>query len=577
MSLVEPSFARSGKLRTAVPAAVALLLGPLFFFLLFDPRLLDPTYFRWLLWLPDPATQFLGWHFFRQEGWHLPPGAATNYGMDMGSSIVFTDSIPLLALLFKTLRAALPGKFQYFGLWMLACYALQAWFAWRLSGLFTRMAAQRLAITALFVLCPLLPDRAIGHYALMAHWLVLAALYLYLRAPDHHATGLWCLLICLAALVHAYLLYLVVAVAVADAARRRWIDRTATSLDTARSTFIIGTALLATMWLAGYFRIPASAFSGGVEYYGRYAANLNALWNPQWGSRFLPALPAIAGSELEGYNYLGLGVLAMLPIGALALWRNPPRRETRRYLPLAIVAVLLWAIALSNQVAWGDRVLFTVPLPSNALELVAMVRASGRLLWVGYYALLLAAPAMIVRNLAPPMATLVLWLGLALQIADLSPRYVVLNGYFRQHFIDEPAQRADPLPSPFWMVAARHYQTILVVPSLPVPPDFSALGLFAADHGMRINTGSFARFALARVAGATVKQEQALASGRLDPETLYVLRPPQPAAFRAAPDDAIGTVDGVLVLAPRWFAFDDCCGHANPPLAHAAAGRSPQP
>ena len=470
----------------AAPALAAALLGPLLFFLVFDPRLLDPSYFRWLLWLPDPATQFLGWHFFRLENWHLPPGAATNYGMDMGSSIVFTDSIPLAALLFKLARAALPDNFQYFGWWMLACYVLQASFGWLLSGIATRLVVPRLAITAMFVLSPLLPDRAIGHYALMAHWLVLAALYLYLRAPERFATALWCLLICGAALIHAYLLYLVLAVAFADAARRRWIDHAATTHDTLRSTLVIGAALLATMWLAGYFTIPTRAFSGGIEYYGRYAANLNSLWNPLWGSRFLPAQPVIAGSELEGYNYLGFGLLAMAPLALFAFWRSGSGRDARCCLPLAVAAVLLSAIALSNQVAWGDRVLFTVPLPRFLLDLIAMVRASGRLLWVGYYALLLAVPAIIVRNFAPPIATAIVLLGLALQIADLSPRYVALQTYFRQHFIVEPALAADRMSSRFWSGAALHYRSILFVPSLPVPPDFAPIGLFAADHGMQI-------------------------------------------------------------------------------------------
>lgn len=558
-------------LSRAAPALAAALLGPLLFFLVFDPRLLEPSYFRWLLWLPDPATQFLGWHFFRLEDWHLPPGAATNYGMDMGSSIVFTDSIPLAALLFKLARAALPDKFQYFGLWMLACYTLQAAFAWLLSGMATRLIVPRLAITALFVLSPLLPDRAIGHYALMAHWLLLAALYLYLRAPERFATASWCLLIPLAALIHAYLLYMVLAVAFADAARRRWIDRTATTLDTVRSTLVITAALLATMWLAGYFTIPARAFSGGVEYYGRYAANLNSLWNPQWGSRFLPALPVIAGSELEGYGYLGLGLLAMLPVALFAFWRDRSGRKARRVLPIAAVALLLWAIALSNQVAWGDRVLFTAALPHFLLDLIAMVRASGRLLWVGYYALVLAIPAIIVRNFSAATATAIVLLGLALQIADLSPRFIALNGYFRQHFIVEPAQQVDPLPSLFWTVAASHYRTVLLVPSLPVPANFAAIALFAADHGMRINVGSFARFDMRRVGAATRTREQALAAGQLDPATLYVLRAPDETAFRAGPDDAIGTVDGFRVLVPGWFAFDDCCGDAMPPLARAAA------
>jgi hypothetical protein len=41
--------------------------------------------------------------------------------------------------------------------------------------------------------------------------------------------------------------------------------------------------------------------------------------------------------------------------------------------------------------------------------------------------------------------------------------------------------------------------------------------------------------------------------------------------FRGGSDDAIGAVDGFLVLAPRWFAFDDCCGGAMPALARAGA------
>jgi hypothetical protein len=179
-----------------------------------------------------------------------------------------------------------------------------------------------------------------------------------------------------------------------------------------------------------------------------------------------------------------------------------------------------------------------------------------------------------VKSFSARTATAILALGLGLQIADLSPRYIALNGYFRQHFIDEPAQRAESLTARFWNVAAGHYRAILFVPSLPVPPNFAAIGLFAADHAMRINIGSFARFSVERVAGATLKREQALAAGRLDQEALYVLQPPDVASFRAGPDDAIGTVDGFRVLAPGWFRFDDCCTGTMPRLGHAAQAGS---
>ncbi|MGH8799708.1 MAG: hypothetical protein ACREX7_05635, partial [Casimicrobiaceae bacterium] len=203
-----------------------------------------------------------------------------------------------------------------------------------------------------------------------------------------------------------------------------------------------------------------------------------------------------------------------------------------------------------------------------------MARASARLLWVGYYALVLAVPALVARNFPARAATAILAIGLALQIADFWPRYTALHGYFRQLFIDEPAQRAAGLPSRFWNVAARHYRTILFVPSLPVPPSFAAIGLFAADHRMRINVGSFARLSLQRVGAATAERERALASGRLDPAALYVLRPPDQGAFRAGANDAVGTVDGWFVLAPGWFAFDDCCGQALPSLSRATAAPS---
>jgi hypothetical protein len=270
-------------------------------------------------------------------------------------------------------------------------------------------------------------------------------------------------------------------------------------------------------------------------------------------------------------------VLAMVPLAAFAWWRTRPQRAARRHIPLAVVALLLWAIALSNHVAWGDRILFTIPLPNVILELAAMVRASARLVWVGYYALVLAVAAVVVRSFAARNATAILALGLGLQMADLSPRYIALHGYFRQHFIDEPAQRAESLTLRFWNVAAGHYRAILFVPSLPVPSNFAAIGLFAADHAMRINIGSFARFSVERVAGATLKREQALVNGRLDQEALYVLQPPDVASFRAGPDDAIGTVDGFRVLAPGWFRFEDCCGDGMPPLARAASAHPTQP
>ena len=292
--------------RLPLTPVAAALAGVALFFFLFDPRLLDPGYVAWLM-DGDPGTMYLGWRFFRAEDWGWPPGAMHAYGLDIASSIVYTDSIPLVALPAKLISAWLPTTFQYFGWWMLACYALQGWFGGMLADLAAERPLQRLAIALMFVASVPIMDRAIGHYALMSHWLVLWALWLALRPHRDHATLAWTAVACLASLVHAYLLYLVLAIWVADVVRRRHFDpEPRTSFAAAfRHVVVVGIALWIAMTIAGYFTLPRSAISGGVEYYGRFATNLNAFFNPQWGSRFLPAWPVIPGSELEGQAYLG--------------------------------------------------------------------------------------------------------------------------------------------------------------------------------------------------------------------------------------------------------------------------------
>ena len=87
-------------------AASLVLLATYFAFAMLGALRLDPTSTLWLD-QGDIAQHYLGWHFFRGEPWMLPLGANPRYDLDMGSSIVFTDSIPLLALFFKAIRAIL--------------------------------------------------------------------------------------------------------------------------------------------------------------------------------------------------------------------------------------------------------------------------------------------------------------------------------------------------------------------------------------------------------------------------------------------------------------------------------------
>jgi len=96
----------------------------------------------------------------------------------------------------------LPESFQYIGLWLLACFLLQAWFAWRLVGLILGNTAVRFLGAGLFVFAPPMLWRMPSHSSLAAHFLILAALYLTFRPSRQWRARSWALLLMVAALVH---------------------------------------------------------------------------------------------------------------------------------------------------------------------------------------------------------------------------------------------------------------------------------------------------------------------------------------------------------------------------------------
>ena len=136
----------------------------------------------------------------------------------MGNGIIFSDSNPLLAFVFKPFNAWLPETFQYFGLWLLACFILQAWFGWKLVGLLTPSLWIRLLGTGLLVFSPPMFLRMGGHLSLSGHFLILAALYLALMPGLQKRRLAWGGLLAATALVHAYLLAMVALIWLVDLA-----------------------------------------------------------------------------------------------------------------------------------------------------------------------------------------------------------------------------------------------------------------------------------------------------------------------------------------------------------------------
>lgn len=480
--------------RTARPWAIAAatLCGAAFAALIGGWGVLNPTEIDWVM-NADWQYHFLGWHFFRGEPWQMPPGLITTYYAPVGTAIGYTDSIPIVALLLKPFSSMLPMPFQYLGLWLLLCFALQGAFGALITRVWTENGWLQVAGGALFVLVPTLLGR-VGHPALASHWLVLWALWMYLVEPKgpagwrmHLAFGV------LVGLIHPYLAAMGMLI-VGALAVRRLLERAGpfpVRVLTATLPLAASVAgLVAGWWCSGLLSVSGTddLVSTGLD---QYSMNILAPVTPTGWSSLLPEQPlARQEQEFEGFQYLGAGLLALVPLAVgVAIARR--QYSWRAVVPLLVAVVVSAVYALSPRVTLGASVVTDFTTPSMAQ--FAIFRATGRFFWPAAYALVAAAIGVVVANFPPRIALAVLIATIALQVADLKGHYQLLRrGTHGERFFTWPRT----LESPTWDVALPHYQRLLFYgPEQcgPAPVPFQHAALLAGIHGLSINTGHLAR------------------------------------------------------------------------------------
>ncbi|WP_157971448.1 DUF6311 domain-containing protein [Dyella sp. C9] len=555
-------------LRRPWSIVLPLTLGLLAAMLVTGGAMLWPTNVCWLQHA-DLAQSYLGWAFYRHDPWTLPFGATPSYGLEIHSSVYYSDSIPLLAMLLKPVAAWLPEPFQYFGPWVLACFILQAYFAWNLLSLSTDSVAARILGCLFFVAAPPMLMRLGGHMALVAHWAILAALYLYLRPSSKHQRGWWTVLVAASMVIHAYVFLMVAAIWVADVLRRLWLARHGenTSMpwrELAREVLQVMLATAVVAWLAGFFMISSRGMQ--AEGFGYYKMNLLAPFNGGGWSRFGLAF-AQADGEYEGFNYFGVGGLLLLLAGLIAGLKQAAARQRRLWWPLVAVAVGLTLFAITPSVGLGMHE-WQLPLPSWLHDRLAhsSIQATGRLFWVSYYMLLVAAIGALARTLSTRWLVPLLGVAVLLQAIDLAPG---LRNLHQLLLTRATVDQATQLQGPFWDDAGQRYTRLRLVPTRLLAPGWEVLARYALEHHMGTDAIQVARADWKVFNRVRAHQLQLLDNGTPEPQTLYVLDPSiaERVARAAHPQDAVFLLDGWRVLAPGW----------NQPLPPGAVNLKPTP
>jgi Family of unknown function (DUF6311) len=547
---VSPATAVRARLKAGLKEwAIPAVLGALAFFGVTGGRLLAPRNIAWL-GNGDPATYFIGWHYFRNTPWGFPLGANPRYGAELGSAIAYADNLPLFAFPFKLVTRWLPDTFQYFGFWILCCFVLQAWFAWLLVGLLTEARFARTCGSALFLFAPPFLWRLSGHYQMLGQWLVLAALYLCFGPRERTRGVAWPLLAFTVSLVHSYLTAMVLGLWLADWLRRVLFE------GRKRADFlqllIVPALVLLAEWQAGLFMVGHGILKQG---FGDYRMNLASLVDPSGWSYLLKDIPE-GENDYEGFNYLGLGaillVLAVLPTLKGAL---PWLRKNRQYWPLLALLVGFTLFAVSNNVGLASHN-FLIPLPQAVIDRAQVLRSSGRMFWPAFYVLFWVVIRALFKRYPPRVAAALLFIAVLVQAVDTSAGWR-LN---RRDLLIAGSTWPSPLKAPFWSQVPTSYDQIRMVPPKNIETDYAVFAYFSATHGMTSDAIYLARVDEHLEQRAKRQAMQAVNKGQYLPRTLYIVDPRyEKAARRSTRDPALfATIDGFLVLAPDWKCRPEC-------------------
>jgi Family of unknown function (DUF6311) len=414
---------------------MAFVMGAAIAFYIFpSDMLLD----RWEWWgraRGDYAQAVIGYLYFAREAWRWPVTMTTLLNPPDGVNIVYTDSIPGAALIGKIIYNITGTLPLYLGRWVVLAYGMQAFLGWLI---FRQVGLPPLAalVPAILVLMTPAFIFRIGHFTLVAHWIILAAILFYIRAVAVAGRGEMyaeAVAIGSVAAIHPYLLAMSASVFLAglgEAARRKRILW--------REGIGIATLLIAVVgaWAFFFGMIGQKEDLPVADGFGFYSMNLASPVIPQISS--IPGFDGIqdqTGGQYEGFNYLGGGVLLLI-IGMLIFRGRAVSKMISAHPVLAILLVGLTLYAASSKLYighWyvGDLGYENLPVLST---LTSRLRSSGRFFWpVGYFAVI-AAVTLLAKTLLTRTAVLAITAAVLTQWADVN-LLIVLRG--------ESAERAD--------------------------------------------------------------------------------------------------------------------------------------
>ncbi len=530
-----------------IPAAFYFLsgavIGLILYLVIYDKFFLDVTNTKWIWQEGEDMVQHqLGAAFFRESPWMFPLGCYTSFPYPAVNSIVFSDSLPICALLTKLFSGVLPESFQYWGLWILFCFMIQGGLSMLILKKIGYPPVLAASVTPLFLCNVIFIHRVFYHCALASQWIILLAFLVWLhhdsiKSPIKRCV-IWTFICCLSVSIHFYFLPMVGFIMLSDYIYDFLVNRKFL-------TCIISVLCSALFTIFVWYSL--GGFSAGVPgygNYGHYVFNLLGFFNSKNYSNFIPSFKTAEGLKAEK-TYLGLGFFLLFGVSILScLFRlltsakqkniepdtsinkgNSSNKQVKYKLTAALfsgIILLLWAAGPALSV--GSLIVYDLRpfIPDSIMFLLSIIRTSSRMIWPVWYATAFLIAYLFIKNFRKSMVLPLIFAICfsVIQYLEIIPNHTTSSKtlpsgtHYESEFynaVDEKLGNSKQHMA-FLSKGAKRYKEPAI---------------YAAEHHMTMNVGYFAR----KINNPEFENSvEELRSGELREDTLYCI-PVKPEIF----------------------------------------------
>ena len=489
--------------------------------ILFLKKSASPFNADWLYSHVDLSTYQIGWYFFKNDQWRIPLGLNPNYGVDLKNTIIFSDSIPLLAFFFKFFFKIFKVNneiiFQYFSLWYFICFFLQLFFSFKIINFLTKNSIFSFLSSIIFLLSPVYLFRISQHSALVGHWLILFTLYLLITDDEFKKRKKWFFLIIISSLIQLYFTYIILISFVIFLLNKFYKKKKIYFIDL---FFIIFTffSLYLVMLFVGYFEIRLIDGIGGG--YGDYKLNVLSILDPGYHSNFwstiMPDIKLSALEENEGFNYFGLGSLILISITLFFFFKNKSKIYfIKKKIIFIIYSIILTALALTNKISIGDLQILNLEINKYIFASLSFFRASGRIFWPVYYLILIFSFFFLYKNLSQKKSIFIIIICLLIQLIDISGAIKKHSDRISQFKINN----SEELNYLF-----KKKKNLISVNNFNNNPNFSQLSFFSERFGIKkTNVINLSRFNREKLAEKRYEIYKNLYNKKIDRDSIYII------------------------------------------------------